>query len=327
MAGAWKAVDQLLRAAVTDAFPDAQLLVVDQGELVFHEAVGNASTSTRFDLASLTKPFCTAALVLRLVAQGKLRLEDRPRSECTIEQLLCHAGGLLAVKPLADPADPSELTRATAIEAARTEPLVYEPGTRSVYSDLGFILLGDAIERATGERLDDSFIEQIAAPAEAYIGFGPLAGNVAPTEGVPPGEVHDANARAMQGIAGHAGLFGRARSVSQLVEKWVNAWHGDASIFEPPLVRRAWDNAGIPGSTWGLGWDHPSIENSSAGASWPRSGVGHLGFTGCSVWIDPPRKRWVILLSNRVHPSRTNENIKVFRPRVHDAIFAALEPR
>ncbi len=137
--------------------------------------------------------------------------------------------------------------------------------------------------------------------------------------------VHDDNARAMCGVAGHSGLFGHARDVSRLVAGWVDAFHGEDRWLDPALVRRAFSLAGVPASTWGLGWDHPAQVGSSAGPRWPRTGVGHLAFTGCSIWIDPPRRRWVVLLSNRVHPTRENEAIKAFRPELHDAVLTALE--
>jgi CubicO group peptidase (beta-lactamase class C family) len=118
----------------------------------------------------------------------------------------------------------------------------------------------------------------------------------------------------MGGVAGHAGLFGHARDVAALVR----------SLFDEK-THPYWEPANIPGSTWCLGWDRPSATNSSAGTRWPRTGVGHLGFTGCSLWLDPPRRRAVILLTNRVHPSRSNDRIKQFRPLIHDAIVQALD--
>lgn len=314
-------IARLVDDAVGVVFPSAQVVVVDEGREQFAHAAGT-TLEQPFDLASLTKPLCTAALVLRRVQAGVLSLEDRPRSESTIAQLLAHAGGVPAVLPLGDPAHPSAAMRRACVDRARTVALDYAPGTRSVYSDLGYVLLGDAVER-TGSALDRAFASEIAHGAT--VAFGPCAG-AAPTEG-PTGIVHDNNAKAMCGVAGHAGLFGDARSVSSLVGAWVEAWHGDDAILDPALVRRAWQRAGIPGSTWGLGWDHPSDIGSSAGTAWPRTGVGHLAFTGCSVWIDPPRRRWVVLLSNRVHPTRANERIKAFRPTLHDAVLAALPVR
>ena len=319
------AVDGLLAEAVGPVFPSAQLLVVDGGRELYARAVGAASLGTRFDLASLTKPLCTAALVLRLVERGRLGLDERPRPEATVRELLRHAGGLPAWRLLADPAAPSPGERVRAIEAARAEPLAYAPGTRSVYSDLGFILLGDAVERAGGAPLDRLFADELAAPLGADVRFGPIGGDVAPTEGDLRGVVHDENCRAMGGVGGHAGLFGDARAVGRLVADWVAAWHAEPARVPAALVKEAFAAPAIPGSTWGLGWDHPSPEGSAAGARWVRTGVGHLAFTGCSIWIDPPRRRWVVLLSNRVHPTRTNETIRSLRPRLHDAIVAALD--
>lgn len=318
-------VEELLVAAVGPVFPAAQLVVVDGGKCVLERAVGAATTSTRFDLASLTKPLCTVALAARLMEQGALSSTTRPRPDCTVAQLLAHAGGLPGWRALGDPQKPSEKMRAKVIEAARAEPAEYPAGTRSVYSDLGYILLGDAIERAAGERLDTLFAREIAGALGVELGYPPVSGELAPTEGVLRGIVHDENARAMGGVAGHAGLFGDAHAVSLLVAAWVDAFHGDGTLLDSPWVQRAWANAGIPGSTWGLGWDHPSATASSAGERWPKTGVGHLAFTGCSIWIDPPKRRWVILLSNRVYPTRANEAIKAFRPRLHDSIVAALD--
>jgi CubicO group peptidase (beta-lactamase class C family) len=310
--------------AVGSVFPAAQLVVVDGGKVVHEQAVGEATGTTLFDLASLTKPLSTTALALRLIAHGKLSLDDRPRPECTINQLLSHSAGLPGWRALADPDKPGEASRTQAIEAARSEPLEYTPGERSIYSDLGFILLGDAIERAAGARLDVLFKREIADRHEAAVRFGPVP-EAAPTENGLRGVVHDENCRAMGGVAGHAGLFGDASAVSKLVSGWVDAWHGDGPCVGSDWVQRAWTRAGVPGSTWGLGWDHPDVLHSSAGLRWPRDGVGHLAFTGCSIWIDPPRRRWTILLSNRVHPTRANEAIKAFRPILGDAIIAMLD--
>jgi CubicO group peptidase (beta-lactamase class C family) len=318
-------VAALLRAAVGPVFPAAQLLVVDEDATRLHLAVGDATSATRFDLASLTKPLCTAALVLRLVERGRVSMNDRPRPECTVRELLAHAGGLPAWRALGDPRAPGKGMHDGAIAAARVEPLAYPPGTRSIYSDLGFILLGDHVERSAGRELGACFAEELAAPLGADLRFGPVDGDVAPTEGGLVGVVHDDNARAMGGCAGHAGLFGNAEAVDRAVRAWVDAFHGRSSILPAALVREAWGGPQFPASTWGLGWDHPSTEASSAGERWPRTGVGHLAFTGCSIWIDPPRRRWVILLSNRVYPTRANEAIKAFRPRLHDAISAALD--
>jgi CubicO group peptidase (beta-lactamase class C family) len=258
--------------------------------------------------------------------EGALTLADRPRPDLTVADLLAHASGLPAWRPLYQAGD-AQAMRA----AVLAEPLEAAPGTRSVYSDLGFMLLGWHLEARLGAPLDQLFARRIAAPLGLELGFRPAdAAACAPTEGTLRGVVHDDNARVLGGVAGHAGLFGTAADVSRVAHALVAAWHGARSTALPRLwpaarVQQMWRPSGVPGSTWCLGWDRPAATGSSAGARWPRDGVGHLGFTGCSLWIDPPRARWVVLLSNRVHPTRANERIKAFRPVLHDAVVAALD--
>ncbi len=317
-------VDALLRDATGRTFPAAQLIAVDRFSLVYERAVGACDPETLFDIASLTKPLSTALLTMMAIEEGALALDDRPRDDVTVEQLLTHASGLPAWKQLG-------ATRAEVLRAVAAEPLESPPGAIARYSDLGFILLGATVENALGEPLDAAFARRIAAP----LGIGtrflpPDPARCAPTEGELRGVVHDENARAMGGVAGHAGLFSTARDVSRIVHALVAAWHAVRStstprLLAPPRVRQMWTPSTVAGSTWCLGWDRPSATGSSAGERWPKDGVGHLGFTGCSIWIDPPRARWVVLLTNRVHPTRANEAIKQLRPAIHDAIVAALD--
>jgi CubicO group peptidase (beta-lactamase class C family) len=316
----------MLRDAVGHVFPAAQLVVVDGYAPVLDVAVGDCDPETWFDIASLTKPLSTVALTLMALDEGALTLETRPRPDCTIGELLTHASGLPAWRRLGD-------SRQEILRAVATEPLESPPGAVARYSDLGFILLGATVEAALGEPLDVAFARRIAAPLGVATTFCPRdPARCAPTEGALRGVVHDDNARAMGGVAGHAGLFSTARDLSRLAHAWVMAWHGARRIragtvprlWPPARVRQCWTPSTVPGSTWCLGWDRPSARGSSAGEHWPKDGVGHLGFTGCSLWIDPPRARWVVLLSNRVHPSAANEAIKGFRPALHDAIVAAL---
>jgi CubicO group peptidase (beta-lactamase class C family) len=215
------------------------------------------------------------------------------------------------------------------------EPVVYPPGSRSLYSDVGFIQLGDLLERALGARLDALAAERIFAPlgidALVFPG-GSLAGRpVAPTEDsaargrLVVGEADDLNAHAMSGVAGHAGLFGTAAAVGTLASALCAAWRdagpeGGAPIVPGPLLRLFWTVAGIPGSTWRLGWDGPSPHGSLAGERLSRAAVGHLAFTGCSLWIDPQRETFVLILSNRVHPqARDDPRFKALRPALNDA--------
>ena len=314
----------MLQGSVGRVFPAAQLIAVDHFSLVFERAVGDCSPETLFDIASLTKPLSTAMMAMMAIEEGALALDDRPRPDLTVAQLLSHSSGLPAWKLLG-------ATRAEVLRAVAAEPLESAPGAIARYSDLGFILLGATVEQALGETLDAAFARRIAQPLGIGTAFGPRdAAACAPTEGELRGVVHDENARAMGGVAGHAGLFSTARDVSRIVHALVAAWHAVRSTSTPRLlpterVRQLWTPSDVPGSTWCFGWDRPAATGSSAGERWPKTGVGHLGFTGCSIWIDPQRARWVVLLSNRVHPTRANEQIKAFRPAIHDAIVAALD--
>jgi CubicO group peptidase (beta-lactamase class C family) len=296
----------MLQEAVGSVFPSAQLVVVDGGRTVLDLAVGACSAETMFDIASLTKPLSTTLLTM---LHPRITMDAEVRAGVTVRHLLSHSSGLPAWKLLGS--DP--------VAAARAEPLEYPTGSKSVYSDLGFILLGAHVSTTTGHSLVELFGDRIATPLGVATTFAPDPDRCAPCEGL-RGVVHDENARAMGGAAGHAGLFSTARDVSKIV-----AAHFDERFLPRATVDKFWSPSGVPGSTWCHGWDRPSPGASQAGSRWPRDGVGHLGFTGCSIWIDPPRRRWVVLLSNRVEPSRANERIKQFRPALHDAIVESLE--
>jgi CubicO group peptidase (beta-lactamase class C family) len=303
-------VDHLLDdAVVRGVFPSAQLVVGDGGQVV-HEHVVRATVDTKYDVASLTKALCTAQLAQRL--------EDldgpTPIAGVTVRHLLTHSSGLPAWLPLYE----RHHDRAAIVAAAVATPLERAPGAAAVYSDLGFIVLGHVIEEALGARLDALFAEHVAGPSGSGARFAPdgIDGPVAPTEGV-RGVVHDENCRAAGGILGHAGLFATARDVSALAAAVVAAWTAGDPRVRAMLAPR-------PGSTWRLGWDGPAATGSAAGELWPKDGAGHLGFTGCSIWLDPGRGRWVVLLTNRVHPTRANNEIKAFRPALHDAIVRGL---
>jgi CubicO group peptidase (beta-lactamase class C family) len=309
------AVERLMSDAVGEVFPAAQLVVVEGGKEVHARAYGDAGLETVFDLASLTKALSTTTLAMRAVAEGQ-SLDAEVRPGMTWFHLLSHSSGLPAWKLLG-------ASRDAILEAVRREPLVRPPGSASEYSDLGFILLGAALETRDGRPLDAQF-EELVRPLGLDIGYHPDPRRCAPTEGELRGVVHDENARAMGGVAGHAGLFSTAREVSRLTGALVEALKRERGLVPQEVIGRFWAPSGVPGSTWCLGWDRPAAIGSSAGVKWPRDGVGHLGFTGCSLWVDPPRARWVVLLTNRVYPSRANQRIKTFRPRLHDAVFDAL---
>ncbi len=369
-------VGRALETAVEEGvFPGAVLAVRLRGRLAYHRAVGRVSSEppgspaqvqTIYDLASLTKPLATTTSVLWLVQQGRLaldhRLDDllpelngRPIGSATVFHLLTHSSGLPAWRPYyervaeQDRLTPgfggSEAAGRAVLGYIRDEVLLHTVGERSLYSDLGFMLLGFIVERLSGQSLATFCREYLFKPLGAEpLGFATLTDKgvavggrvvaeqdaVAATERdswrgrLLRGEVHDENAYALGGAAGHAGLFGTAEAVLAVSGAWLDAYHGRPSLFEPTLVRRFVTRQDrIPQSSWALGWDTPSMPSSSGSRFSPLS-FGHLGYTGTSLWIDPTRELEVVLLSNRVHPTRRNNQIQRFRPFIHDLIFDEL---
>jgi len=317
-------------------------------------------TSTIYDLASLTKPLATVTSILLLVQTGKLKLDasigdvlvelkEAPIGSASLRDLLAHRSALPGWRPLYEQLDTAGIAwgrsdpgvvRQAVLRSIRDEPLVSHIGGQSIYSDLGFILLGCAVERASGLLLDEYFYTSVAQP----LGAQPLFFNrdlarslqnraavlIAPTEWddrrqrLLKGEVHDENAAAMGGVAGHAGLFGTAEAVLAVSGAWLAAYHGDRSLLDCDLVREFTTKQSEPAhSSWALGWDTPSAPSSSGSHFSPNS-FGHLGFTGTSLWIDAVRKLEIVLLTNRIHPSRKNESIRAFRPLIHDLIYEEL---
>lgn len=361
----------LFAAVESGVFPGAVLAVRVRGQVAYQQAVGNAallpaprpaSLDTVYDLASLTKPLATATAVLLLVQAGRLNLDaplerdlvelkGSPIGDVTVRDLLSHSSGLPAWRPYyervaeQDQSRPgflgSEAAKQLVLRCLRDEPFVYPTGIRSLYSDLGYILLGLLIERVSGSPLDHFCQDRLFAPLGAapllFLGRagaaeGPRVNpdRVAPTEEdawrgrLLWGEVHDENAYALGGVAGHAGLFGTVSAVLAVSGAWLNSYTGRNSLFHPELIRRfATRRTDIPGGSWGLGWDTPSTPSSS-GAHFSPQSFGHLGFTGTSLWIDPVCGLEVALLSNRVHPTRRNQGIQKFRPLIHDLIYKEL---
>lgn len=350
------AIGQALQAAVdAGVFPGAVLYVRVRGEVVCHRAAGDAARlphrrpatpDTVYDLASLTKPLATATAILHLLQEGRLRLDasvqevlgdfkGAPAGAATIFHLLNHSAGLPAWCPFYESIPEQE--RATPRgaqrmrELVRQEPLLSPLGVRSVYSDLGFMLLGWIVEERSGASLREYCRTLYARLGARPLGYPPVDGMnaalVAPTEDDPwrgrilCGEVHDENASAIGGVAGHAGLFGAAAAVAMVTGCWLAGYHGRPSPLRKDLVRQfVGRQEQTPGSSWGLGWDTPSPPSSS-GRHFSAQAFGHLGFTGTSIWIDPVPELEVVLLSNRVHPTRQNNRIRDFRPQLHDLVY------
>jgi serine-type D-Ala-D-Ala carboxypeptidase len=351
--------------------PGLVVVVGAGGETVFHEAFGlrqvepaplPATPDTVYDLASLTKALVTSLLAAQAVAEGRLRLDDPLVPDgrapgATVGLALAHAAGRVAHRRFHDRvvdelggatwSIPSAATRARVVEMAAEEPAAYPPGTRSLYSDLGFISLGDRLERTFGARLDRLADERLFRPlgleatgfvsllepdgGRALLGGRPVAaGPRCPVRGrLVVGEVDDLNAWAMGGIAGHAGLFGTGGDVARMAHALIAVWRGApgaaTEIVPTGTLRSFWSPAGIPGSTWRRGWDGPAPANSLAGARLSRDAVGHLAFTGCSLWIDPARETFVAVLTNRVHPVVADDSgFRALRPALNDAALEAL---
>lgn len=293
---------------------------------------------TRFDIASLTKALSTSVLLMQAVEEGLVRLDENlsgvfsfwhRASAITVRQLACHRSGLAGHREFFKTIwrerlfSPDEARRRFC-ELIYAEALESEPGTKTIYSDLGYILLGWLLEKRLGARLGELFERRIASRLGlVHTSFGPVSGSVAATEldagGVPLcGVVHDENARCVGGQAGHAGLFSTAAEVGKLMRHLARVYQGENGIVQTSTLREFWRP--IPGSSFTLGWDTPTPPSLSGRMMTAGATVGHLGFTGCSVWYDMARDVSITLLTNRVHPTRDNDRIQVFRPKFHDAV-------
>jgi CubicO group peptidase (beta-lactamase class C family) len=326
------------------------------GRLTYEPGSPETTIGTVFDLASLTKVIATTTLAMRAVDEGRLslgtRVADRlrewrgvDRDAVTVRDLLAHASGLTAYLPFyRDYTGRQEFERAIC-----TMPLECQPRTQSIYSDLGFILLGFILEDAA-PRQSSGGQGAIAAwdPAttlaaqfhrlSAYISPEPLTFNpprawrpyTAPTEVDPwrgrliVGEAHDENTWALGGAAGHAGLFGTAPAVGAFARVMLLTLAGQDILAKTATAREFIRRTDISGSSRALGWD-TMRPTSSCGTLMSPTAIGHTGFTGTSLWIDWERDLYVILLTNRVHPTRENEAIRAIRPAFHDAVVTAFD--
>ena len=307
------------------------LATIARGTHAYEPHSPGVDAHTIYDLASLTKVLATAAVMTGELSSGRMRLNDRvrhwidawtgeDRQVVTIQDLLEHASGLPGHRPYYQ----SRRGRAPFELAICEEPLAYRPRTQSIYSDPGFMLLGFAIEHAAGAALDALFDawRDRELGADIELRFTPGADwreRIAPTETTPGGEtihgeVHDENAAALGGVAAHAGLFGTAAAAGACARWWMKS---------PALTQFA-TKSRVPGSSRALAWD-TMLPTSSCGTRMSASAIGHTGFTGTSLWIDPAKDLYVVILSNRVHPTRNNEGIQETRRALHDAIVTGLE--
>ncbi len=319
-------------------FPAASADVGDSTRSLWQDAIG-ASIDTPFDLASLTKPIATGSILMRLVGDGRVSLEQPvrdsfrewlgvDREQATIRDLLEHSSGLPARLVDAPPA-----TRREFEHDICTIRLEYPPRAQSIYSDLGFILLGFFAADRGGAPLDTQF-RSIAERTGARMMFTPLPpvrAHAAPTTPLAEdlrrgmtlkGVVHDNYAAALGGVAGHAGLFGSADAVAAFARVVLRAARGDEGgpyPFTPALVRLFTTRSRVPGSSRALAWD-TMLTTSSCGTRMSPSAFGHVGYTGTSLWIDPSRNRYFVLLTNHARGNATREALREVRRAFHDGL-------
>ncbi|MGD9175843.1 MAG: serine hydrolase [Desulfobacterales bacterium] len=352
-------VDRLMKSAVAEgSFPGAVLLVSSESTVVFLKAYGLAhiyekvpvTTETIFDLASLTKPLATTLAVMHLVQNRRISVEDslgdlvpdfqgNAKARVRLKHLLYHNSGLPDYRPYYQKLSkiPMDSRRTALRQFLVAEPLIHPCGEKVLYSDLGFMILAWVVEHITGRRLDQLVADEIYRPLglrqlffNAQNAAG-LEGSFAATENCPwrreilAGQVHDENAFAVGGVEGHAGLFGTAGDVNTLLIELLRAYQGRITdgVFSRDLLHQFFKR--LPQTDKAMGFDMPLFEGASCGRGFSLNSVGHLGFTGTSFWMDLERSTIVVLLTNRVHPTRENELIKAFRPRLHDAVMNTLE--
>jgi CubicO group peptidase (beta-lactamase class C family) len=343
------AAEIVQRGVEARAFPAAVVEVGTREAVLWQHAVGRldhepdspvAQTSTIFDLASLTKVIATTSLVIRLVERRTLALQDRirqwipdwrgaDRQDVAVRSLLTHSSGLTAWLPFyRDYTGRQEFQHAIC-----SLPLEYPPETQSIYSDLGFMLLGFIVEDAGRQPFQAQAEQFLRMVTSAPLMFNPPAAlrpSIAPTEHDQwrgrrlVGEVHDENCWALGGAAGHAGLFGTAQAVGDFARAMLAGLNGsDTRIARAETLRGFVARAGPPTGSRALGWD-TMLPTSSCGTLISRSAFGHTGFTGTTLWIDPEREVYIVFLTNRVHPTRENTAIQQIRPALHDAIVGEL---
>ncbi|MGA3349425.1 MAG: serine hydrolase domain-containing protein [Candidatus Sulfotelmatobacter sp.] len=344
----------ILREAIGEkAFPAASIAITHGGRLVALKAFGQftydadspvVTTATLLDLASLTKVIATTSAAMLLYQRGVLDLDipvaaivpefaldnekDSRRREVTVRMLLAHSSGLPAYEKLFLKAG----TREELLHAAFSVPLKSDPGSHAEYSDIGFIILGVALERLADESLDRFCQREMFAPLGMVdTTFNPpkeIRGQIPPTADdrtfrhrIIQGEVQDENASILGGVASHAGVFSTAADLA----RFAHAMIGDGKpILRPETVALFTRRESAPeGTSRALGWDTPSM-SSQSGKYFSPASFGHLGYTGTSLWIDPVRQISITLLTNRTWPDCSDQRIKVVRPKFHDAVIEAL---
>ncbi len=327
------------------AFPAAAVLVASQGEVLYRNFFGPVAEQTLFDIASLTKPIVPTTLLLLAKQEGIVNLDthlidflpeiEEDKYKISLRHLLKHTSGLPAWRPFFQDIekDQPELvgkreSRSLYLQKISRETLELPIAYQKIYSDLGFILLGILLEDFFHKPLDQLLQEKITGPLEMSQTGYQTSPPTDPTRFAPTefsswrkrllqGEVHDDNAYTLGGVAGHAGLFSTVDDIHRFCREIVFGYQGKSTLFtQEPLLEFIG-----PRVRFKLGWDTPAFQNSQAGQYFTKNGIGHLGYSGCSFWINPEDQYWIILLTNRVHPSAENELIKTWRPKLYDVLY------
>lgn len=347
-----KKLDQIFKTAIADtAFPGAVLLVVKDGKIVHEKAYGNFTydkkspkmeVNTIFDLASVTKVIATTTAAMICVHRGLINLEDKVskyipkfashgKDEVRIKNLLLHNSGLPSFKPF----HKKYSTANQVINNIYSTSLEYTTGTKTVYSDLGMITMGKVIEAVSGKSLDKFCNDEIFIPlGMKNTFFNPpksLVGRIAPTEidnywRMRPlqGEVHDEAASLLNGVSGHAGLFSTANDLAVLLQMLLQKGFYQGRQLISKTTVDMFTKQYSDKSNRGLGWGIKTDNSTSAGSLFSTGSYGHTGYTGTSVWTDPLKNIIVVLLTNRVYPTRENNNLSKYRYRIHDEVYRIL---
>lgn len=345
--GRFDAAQHVVERAISErAFPGGIVEVGTERDVLWRFASGTLTydagsppvgDDTVYDLASLTKVLCTAPLVMREIERGALALDDTlphlmpgcrhpALAAVTLEDLLAHSAGFPAYRPFYQ-----TIAGAEAFEAAIcATPLEYVPRSQSIYSDLGFMLLGILLGRGVPlqDRFDAMWTQMSTGEELQFLPPERWRSRTAPTERDPwrqrllVAEVHDDNAAALGGVAGHAGLFGTAAAVGAFARHLFQVLDGRTGVMAEASLRRfITKRDGVPNSSRALGWD-TMLPTSSCGTRMSPAAFGHTGFTGTSLWLDPGTGVYVVFLTNRVHPTRDHTAIKQVRPALHDAVMS-----
>jgi CubicO group peptidase (beta-lactamase class C family) len=351
----FRAFTILQNAIIAHVFPGTSVAIIRKNRLIALKSFGRftyepdspkVTDTTIFDLASVSKVVATTSMAMILYERGLLdlespviavvpefagtsRAEDSRRKNVTIRMLLAHSSGLAAYEKLFERAK----TREELLAAAFTAPLIADPGSKAEYSDIGFIILGIALERIADESISQFCQREVFGPlgmsrttfnpSPAWkLSIPPTANDQAFRHRIIQGEVNDENASVLGGVAGHAGVFSTAEDMARFVN--VIAQGGPLLVRPETLnvfIRR---DPAPPGISRALGWDTPS-QPSQSGKHFSPNSFGHLGYTGTSLWIDPQRKLSVTLLTNRTWPDSENQAIKEVRPMFHDAVLETID--